>query len=151
LAVAQFCLEHKKRYVAAARFFADALAADAKLAVDPTNCHRYNATCAAALAAAGKGFDASEIDEEKRTRLRKQALDWLHSDLDLWAKRLASGKPEDGVAVRQALHGWQTDADLASLRDKDELAKLSAEEKEVCRKLWAETEALLQKAGKKAK
>jgi hypothetical protein len=42
---------------------------------------------------------------------------------------------------------WQSDADLAGLRDKDALAKLPIPEQEACRRLWADVAALLQRAG----
>src|SRR5262249_46303869 len=54
---------HKRRYVAAARLWADALAADPKLAADPQAQHRYNAACSAARAAAGEGEDDPMPDD----------------------------------------------------------------------------------------
>ena len=54
LALAQMCYD-TKRHAAAARFWAEALHADPKLGDDRRNGHRYNAACAAALAAAGTG------------------------------------------------------------------------------------------------
>jgi serine/threonine-protein kinase len=41
---------------------------------------------------------------------------------------------------------WQADPDLAGLRDPAELAKLSAEERVACERLWADVAALLQQA-----
>jgi hypothetical protein len=86
--------------------------------------HRYNAACAAALVASGKGEDADKLDDKERARLRQQALGWLRGDLDLWAKQVESGKPPVRAAVRQTLQHWQKDTDLASLRDAVALAKL---------------------------
>jgi tetratricopeptide (TPR) repeat protein len=43
LALAQMCQQHKKRYAAAARLYADAFAAEPKLAADLNRQHRYNA------------------------------------------------------------------------------------------------------------
>jgi hypothetical protein len=88
-------------------------------------------------------------NDKERTRLRKQALDWLRAELALWTKQLESGKPPDRGAVQQALRHWQTDSDLAGLRDKDALAKLSAEERAAFTKLWADVVALLKKAQEK--
>src|SRR5262249_29641769 len=56
LALAQMCYD-TKRHAAAARFWADALAADPKLGDDRAAGHRYNAACSAALAASGAGVD----------------------------------------------------------------------------------------------
>jgi hypothetical protein len=56
------------------------------------------------------------------------------------------GKADDGAAAVKALQHWQTDPDLAGLRDPEPLAKLPEPEQETCRKLWAEVAALLKKA-----
>jgi hypothetical protein len=111
--------------------------------------HRYNAACAAALAAAGKGVDAAMLKEQKRTRLRKQAIDWLQDDLAAWTKVVGKGSAPAKAAVRRTLEDWQKDPDLAGLRAAA-LAKLPEEEQKAWRKLWAEVKAVLKKAGEKA-
>ena len=105
--------------------------------------HRYNAACFAALAAAGQGEDAAKLDDKERTRLRKQALDWLRADLALRGKQLETGKPADRAEVQQALRHWQQDTDLAGIRDAAALAKLPAEEQKAFTQLWADVAALL--------
>jgi tetratricopeptide (TPR) repeat protein len=139
----------KKLHHTAAGLYAAAFAADAKLADDLNACHRYNAACHAALAAAGQGEDAAKLDDKERTRLRQQALAWLRDDLALWAKQLENGQPADHVTVQQTLKHWQQDTDLAGLRDAAALAKLPAEEQEACTQLWADVAALLKKAEEK--
>ena len=44
------------------------------------------------------------------------------------------------------LQHWKEDGDLAGIRDPEALAKLPAEEQRVWRALWADVDALLQKA-----
>src|SRR5262249_4594912 len=56
LALAELC-SLKRLNRASAGLYADAFAADPKLAADPNAGHRYNAACQAALAAAGQGKD----------------------------------------------------------------------------------------------
>ena len=75
----------QRRHAAAARLYADAFTADAKLADDLKAGHRYNAACFAALAAAGQGTDADKLDDQEHRRLRQQALAWLRADLEQWA------------------------------------------------------------------
>ena len=41
---------------------------------------------------------------------------------------------------------WQQDGDLARIRDKEVLAKLPAEERAACEKLWADVATLLKNA-----
>jgi tetratricopeptide (TPR) repeat protein len=136
----------KKLYRTAARLYADAVAADPKLIDDLKAGHRYNAACYAALAGCGKGEAAAKFEEKERARWRKQALDWLRADLAVWTKRLDSGKPEDRQQVQGMMQHWQQDSDLAGIRDNEALAKLSADEQEACKKLWADVAALLKKA-----
>jgi tetratricopeptide (TPR) repeat protein len=149
LAVVCLCT---KRYAAAARFYADAFAAEPKLADDLPAWHRYNAARCAALAAAGQGADDPKPDGKGRARLRGQALNWLRADLALRRKQAGSAKAEDRAAARQALRHWQQDPDLAGVRDKQALAGLPADERAEWDKLWAEVADLLRRldAGKPA-
>ncbi len=137
----------KRRHVAAARLCAEAFSADPKLADDLKAYHRYNAACSAALAAAGQGLDADKLDDKEHRRLRQQALAWLRADLEQWAKRSDAGKPEDHQVMRATLEHRQRDIDLASVRDAGALQKLTAQEQEAWRKLWADVAELLKKAG----
>jgi serine/threonine-protein kinase len=133
----------KKRDHAAAGLYAAAFAADPKVADDLKAFYRYNAACYAALAAAGQGGDAAKLDDAERTRLRKQALDWLRADLALRKKQLESGQPDDRTEARNALLHWQRDGDLAGIRDAAALAKLPPDEQKAFTQLWADVAALL--------
>jgi serine/threonine-protein kinase len=146
LQLALLCQQPKQLHATASRLFADAFAAEPKLAEDRDAQHRYNAACSAALAAAGQGKDADKLEAKERARWRKQALDWLRADLEAWSKVLDKGKPPERAKALQALRHWQRDADLAGLRDDKALAGLPDEERDACRKLWADVAALVQKA-----
>jgi tetratricopeptide (TPR) repeat protein len=138
----------KKLYRKSAGLSADAFTADARLADDLKAGHRYSAACSAARAAAGQGEDAARLDDKEKARLRKQALDWLRADLALRTQQLESGQSAERAAAQQALRHWQQDGDLASLRDKEALDKLPAEEQKAFAQLWADVAALFKKAGK---
>jgi tetratricopeptide (TPR) repeat protein len=131
-------------HAAAARLWAEALAADPKLAADRQAQHRYNAACAAALAAAGEGKDDPPPDALSRARLRREALDWLKAERDVWARLLAAGPPPQvRAAVVQTLQHWKVDTDLVSVRDAESLAKLP---EAVCREwraLWDSVDDLM--------
>jgi hypothetical protein len=58
----------------------------------------------------------------------------------------AAGSPADRAAVGQTMRHWQKDSDLAGIRDASALAKLPAEERTECERLWADVAALLKKA-----
>jgi serine/threonine-protein kinase len=148
LGLAEVC-EYQHRYAAAARLRRDALAHDAKLADDLQSGNRYTAAADAARAGCGQGADATDLDGKARAGWRKQALTWLRADLELRAKQLDGGKPEDRKAADDALRYWQTDAALARLRDAAELAKLPSDEQEAWRKHWRDVQSTLDKAGEK--
>src|SRR5262249_18798337 len=77
---------YTQRYSAAVRFYADP-----RLANDCQTQNRNLAARAAALAAAGKGNDAYQLDDKERTRLRQQALHWLRADLARWSEQARKG------------------------------------------------------------
>ena len=56
-------------------------------------------------------------------------------------------KPANRQDVRTTVAHWQHDIDLASVRDAEALRKLTAQEQEAWRKLWADVAELLKKAG----
>jgi tetratricopeptide (TPR) repeat protein/tRNA A-37 threonylcarbamoyl transferase component Bud32 len=145
LGLALLCQHYKKRYTAAARFYTSAFSIDPSLADDLQQQHRYNAACAAALAAAGKGKDAATLKEPERTRLRKQALDWLRDDLAAWTKVAEKKSAPAKAAVRRTLEHWQKDTDLAGVRAKAALAKLPDAERDAWTKLWKDVDALLRR------
>src|SRR5262249_20125949 len=145
LALVAVC-QAKKLHTAAPRLYADAFAADPKLADDRRAPHRYNAARLAALAAAGQGADAAKLDAALKAKLRGQALDWLKAELAALRKLLDSGPPPARAFIVRALNHWRKDTDLAGLRDKQALAKLPADEQKACTQLWADVAALLKKA-----
>jgi tetratricopeptide (TPR) repeat protein len=136
LALADLCQRYKKRYGAAARFYADAFAAGAT----QSSQRAYNASCAATLAAAGKGEDAATLDAKEKTRLRQQALAWLKNALQILDKLVED--PERRKEVRQKLQHWQKDPDFDSVRGKEALAQLPEAERAAWQQLWSDVEKL---------
>ena len=125
---------------------APAFAAEPKLADDPHQPHRYNAACAAALAAASQGEDAARLPDKLRDGLRRQALRWLSDDLAAWRKLLTGGGAQARQALAQHLRHSQKDPDLAPVRDAAALAALPDAECAAWEKLWADVADLLKKA-----
>jgi serine/threonine-protein kinase len=138
----------KNLNLASAKLYADAFAADPKLAEDPHISHRYNAACAAALVGCGGGEDGGALSEAERARWRKQARAWLQAELAACAKKLDSRPVADHVQVQQMLPHWQSDPDLAGLREPHALAKLSADERKEWLALWDEVGALISRLQK---
>jgi serine/threonine-protein kinase len=145
LDLALLCQNYKKLYAASSRFYAEAFDAKPEFTKNPASGHRYNAACAAALAGCGEGKDDPKPDDKERVRLRQQALDWLQADLALWTKQADSDKPKDREVVQQQMKHWQTDTDLAGVRDKEALEKLPETERDAWHKLWDDVAALLKK------
>ena len=79
--------------------------------------NRYNAACSAALAAAGDGIDKPPLDQTAKTRWRRQALTWLKADLTYWSRHIEGGVPEAKAELTKTLRHWESDRDLAGVRD----------------------------------
>jgi tetratricopeptide (TPR) repeat protein len=144
LAVAQMCYD-STRYAAAARFWAEALEAQPKLADDLKHQHRYNSACAAALAGCGQGKDTGQLNDKERARLRRQALDWLRADLKAW-RRLQNTEPDkarSAAEITPVLQHWLVDPDFARLRGPEALAKLPEAERQPWQSLWDDVAAAL--------
>jgi tetratricopeptide (TPR) repeat protein len=148
LALAQLCYKYKRLYAAAARLYADAFAAEPRLADEPTP-HRYYAARSAALAAAGKGEDAGRLDSEGQARLRGLALGWLRAPLRGVAALVKRGSPQDRAVAARLLRALQSEPELAGVRDAAALAGLPEAEHAEWRRLWADVQALLEKASGK--
>ena len=136
----------RKFFATAARLWSRAVDAKPALGDDRKAQHRYNAACAAALAAAGQGKNEACPDAAARVNLRRQALACLKMELAAWAKVLDFGNPQEVAAIVLALQHWQEDADLVSIRDRAELDSLPADEQRAWRALWSDVAALLAKA-----
>jgi serine/threonine-protein kinase len=149
LALADLCLISKQQYAAASEFYDAAFTKEPKLAGDVSKPHRYNAACAAALAAAGKGKDADKLDAPAKAKWRKQALAWLQADLQLWQQQAKNSQPAALLQLAKKMSHWQTDPDLAGVRDAKALAQLPEAERKRWQDLWADVAELLHKAEKK--
>jgi hypothetical protein len=130
---------------AAARLYGEAFALWPQLTSHPATGYRYDGACSAALAGCGQGQDAPK-DEARRVRLRRQALDWLRADLAHWAREGTKPDPKARALVGQTMQHWQRDRDLAGVRDQGALAQLPEAERAAWQQLWAEVEALRQRA-----
>jgi tetratricopeptide (TPR) repeat protein len=147
--VAELCQRpFQKRYAAAARFYADAFAADPKLAEDLQTSNRYNAACAAALAGCGKGADTVGQEDKDKARLRTQALQWLRADLILLRRRAESDKVVPRQQATATLSRWLKDPDFVGVRPGQKRIAMPAEERAAWDALWADVKATLALARK---
>ena len=122
---AQFC-HARKLYARAATEFALGLDQQPRLLDE----HAYNAACSAALALAGKGTDAVDLDTSQRGKLSQSALNWLRSDFTRISKGTSSGKT--------VFQHWLTDPDLEILRQTARLTELPAQDQESWGALWVD-------------
>jgi ribosomal protein S18 acetylase RimI-like enzyme len=66
-----------------------------------------------------------------RAKFRRQALDWLRSDVKLWSRCIGGNDPRERGLAGKTLQRWLRDPALASLRDPDAVAKLPPEARSV--------------------
>jgi hypothetical protein len=128
---------------AEAGLYAAAFAADPKLADELQTGRRYGAARAAAMAGCGSGADGAKLSDAERSRWRQLARSWLRAELDAWARELESGRAAERAQARVALARWRADPDLVGLRDADALDRLPVAERQKCRTLWRDLDALL--------
>jgi hypothetical protein len=145
LALADLCQRYKKRYRDSAALFAKAFAKEPRAAENLNKAFRYNAACAAALAAAGKGVGADKLDLKEKTGLRQEALQWLQADLAARARFLQKN-PLLAIRMVEDLQHWQKDPDLVEVRHDKELDKLAVEERAAWQKFWTGVKALSKQA-----
>lgn len=141
LALAEWCLKHRRLPATAVGFYDAALAAKPSLIDDLEAGHRFDAACAAA-AGSGVGKDVAEFDGQRRAALRRQALNWLTAEYDAWAARHRVGKRGDRTVVATAMRSWRQNKDLAGVREEQALAKLPLEERRSWQTLWANVATL---------
>jgi serine/threonine protein kinase/tetratricopeptide (TPR) repeat protein len=150
LELALMCLQYKKLNHAAAELFDRAFTEERQLAEDLGPQHRYNAACAAALAGCGHGKDVEQSDAKERTRLRRQALDWLRADLAAWGRVLEKEPEKIAPMLTKTMQHWEQDTDFAGVRGSEALAKLPEAERQEWQKLWDNVADMLKKAQGKA-
>jgi serine/threonine-protein kinase len=146
--LALFCAENRKRYRAALRLYGEAFRGDPALLDDLQAGHRYFAACCAVLATADQGRDAATFADGERAALQQQASSWLRAQLDAWRRRVRDGNPRDGADAAGALRHWQRNPNLSRVRHPWALLRLPGDERRQWQKLWADVEALQQKASK---
>jgi eukaryotic-like serine/threonine-protein kinase len=138
LGICQF----KRLHLAAARLYADAFAADPRLAEDLEAGSRCRAAASAAMAGVGRAGDGMRLGEAERARWRGQARDWLRADLAAWSRKVASGPEDRSRVLRTLLESWRAAPDLAGLREPDSLDDLPPAERRECLMLWSDFDAL---------
>jgi serine/threonine protein kinase/predicted Zn-dependent protease len=143
--VLQFAWEasRQKRYARAAELYRAAFTAHPDLAADTKPGRRFSAACAAARAGTGHAEDSAKFGTDAQAEWRRQARDWLRDELEARKRELATSTEDVRAKELTRLQKWQTDADLAGIRDKAALAMLSPDERREWQTFWAEFETTL--------
>ncbi len=103
---------------------------------------RASAALDAILAAGTQDHDAAKLTDADRVDLRKQAHDWLRTDLKSWDGSIQSKDAAAQLRACAVLSRVRTGADFSVVREETQLAKLSDEESQLWQKLWADLESL---------
>ncbi len=133
----------RRRYAAAARLYKELFRQNPAAAADPSR--RLYAVSCAARSGCGLGADDPAPDAAERARWRRQALNWLRDDLMGYAARLTAADPgpKEKEFARSVLRRWQTDPDLAGVRDEAGLAALPDDERAAWRQFWSDVAVTL--------
>jgi len=150
LSVAWVVLMDQQRYAAAARWFAEVLAAHPHLLAGRPTGLRYHAACVAYRAGCGRGRDAADLDDTSRAGFRRQALDWLRAALEARSRLLEQEPEKTRWDVASELWRWSEDPAFAGLRGPEALALLPEPERQAWQKLWADVADTLARAQGKA-
>lgn len=113
----------RSQYAAAVEFWQQAFKDDPTLTQDRDADHRFDAACAAAMAAAGHDKNSPPPDEAEQSRLRDLALGWLTIKLDDWTEFLPTVPQEARPGIIKNLSFWQAEKDLQSVHNPDALPK----------------------------
>ncbi|MGF1579613.1 MAG: tetratricopeptide repeat protein, partial [Gemmataceae bacterium] len=144
LQLAFLCQGYKKRYRDAVKLYFDIFERNPNIANNLKKRDRYNAACAASMAAALQGVEAKQIDAKERTKLRQQALGWLRSDLAMYSQQWREG-PTSLFATETVLEQWVRDSDLSHVRNKKAIGQFPQDEKQDWRALWSNVKAIQKK------
>jgi hypothetical protein len=131
-------LAHEGRFAAAARWYAEVFTAHPHLLAGPPTGHRFYTAWAAASAGCGQGRDASDLDEESRAGLRRQALAWLRAELEAQHRLLEAQLETVGERIALGLRRWLEEPGFARVREPDSLGRLPEAERQAWQKLWAD-------------
>jgi hypothetical protein len=132
-----------KLYATAARVFEIVFEEDPSFKEDLGCRCLYNASCAALLASVGSGADADSLTQAERDAWRRQALQWLESDLAFLTAQHDAGDEPKKKQIRDILAFWKEDPDLLSIRDPASLAALPDGERASWEELWLQVEEFL--------
>lgn len=139
---AHICFVQKK-YVSAARFFAEAFADKPALADDRQAGHRLTGAAAAVRAGLGLGPEGQALLEGDRVRHRRRAYDWLAGELAALEKQMAKAPEAEFFAIQDYLRGWG--GDVFDDREFD-FGALPAGEREQWQRLWERADELASRA-----
>jgi eukaryotic-like serine/threonine-protein kinase len=124
------------RWAEGLKALVDAVQEQPELAADPRTYLRYNAACLAMNCA--DGLEASAPPEVERPAYRKQALDFLTTEIS--AVRDVAAK--DRAEAHRLMQVWLADKDLASVRDPTAAERLPSDERDAWNMLWTAVRAL---------
>jgi len=145
LAMLGYC-QFEGYWSTAARYYAEAFAAEPKLAEDRNLNTCYRAACCAFLAGSKRTDDGRRSSESERSHWRKQARAWLEADLLSLRKQAVSREAPVREVVIRKLTEWQADPALDDLHDPAALANSAPEERQQCENLWRGIHAVLVQA-----
>jgi serine/threonine-protein kinase len=132
----------RRETAASARLYEAAFAKQPAPDDDFSTGHRYSAGCAAALAGSGTGTDAGRLDDQQKSALRRNSLEWLKADWAVWDKRERTDPAGFRSRAAEVMSSWRNSPDLACVRTPEALSRLPQAESNDWRAFWTQVEDL---------
>src|SRR6185369_16848990 len=131
----------ERKYARAVALFEEAFAAEPGLGDEFVAGYRMSAAYSAAMLGRDEGEGAA-LDDAQRAGWRARARAWLNADLELWWRTVAS-QPASRSEIRRRVVLLREDPRLDGLREPDQLARMSEDERRECVTVWRSADALL--------
>jgi tetratricopeptide (TPR) repeat protein len=137
--LAAYCATFEKRFALATRFIIEGIEAHPRILDNWMRAAQFAGW--AVQASAGQGSDSSTVPLAVREHYRRLALEWIREAIRRTGKDSGAGMGFYLASLR----------DLATVRDKEELAQLPAAERAEWEKLWIETTPVIKNRKNKSR
>jgi Tfp pilus assembly protein PilF len=141
--MAELCQRYKGRHRDAVALYEAAFVKEPTSRLYTEKLCRYNAGCAAIQVVAGSDAGAPPLSEADQAQYRSRALTWIRMELDALTNVHQISGRLFANQLQSDLRSWQSDPDLACVREAESLSRLPEDEQQAWRTLWKDVQSLV--------